>query len=184
MSAAIVAQAGVGLLQFLQGAVSGASAAANASSGAQTSSNASGGTFATGGHHKHGGAFGKLVDAITNALQSASNSSSGTTTSDPNQTIIQALTQIFQNGSLSSIGEAEPTSLTAETPSAADPEASSNTSGLPNAFVQTLQSFGVTPEQFEGDLAAALKAAQSSGNFDPSMLFKSFPPGSAVDTLG
>jgi hypothetical protein len=182
MSAAIVAQAGAGLLQFLQGAISGASAAANASSGAQTTSNASSGAVATGGHHKHGGAFGKLVDAITNALQSASSSSTGSTTSsDPNQTIIQALTQIFQNGSLGSTGQ---TSGTTETDSTDDAEASGNTSGLPDAFVQTLKAFGVTPEQFEGDLTTALKAAQSSGSFDPSILFKSFPPGSAVDTLG
>ena len=60
----------------------------------------------------------------------------------------------------------------------------SNTAGLPSAFVKTLQSFGVTPQQFQSDLGAALKAAQQNGGFNISSLFKSFPTGSVVDALG
>jgi hypothetical protein len=55
---------------------------------------------------------------------------------------------------------------------------------LPDEFVQTLKSFGVTPQQFQSDLASALQAAQKSGSLDLSAIFKNFPTGSAVDTVG
>jgi hypothetical protein len=189
MSAAIVAQAGAGLFQFLQGLTSSQSAgsASNASSGA--TANASAGSLAVGGHHhKHGsGAFDKLANAITSALQSAN--SSGGTAADANQTITQALTKIFSNGSLGSTGStassaAGSSDTTDSTDSTDDTDASSSTGGLPAEFAKTLQSFGVTPQQFQTDLATALKSAQQSGSFDISNLFKSFPTGSVVDAVG
>jgi hypothetical protein len=163
----------------------------NPSGAASATSNASSGstTGATAHHHHHGGGFSKLADAIESALQSASNSSSGSsTTTDPNQTITEALTKIFQNGSLNSTNGAEG-DTTAQTPAAGTNGANGNTGTtpagtLPDEFVQTLKSFGVTPQQFQTDLASALQTAQQSGNFDPSSVLKSFPPGSIVDTLG
>jgi len=195
MSAAIVAQAGAGLFQFLQGLSSSpASSASNSSAGttaAATASNTSSGSASVGGHHhKHGsGAFDKLANAITSALQSSN--SSGGTAADANQTITQALTKIFSNGSLGSTGQTDATGTDSSDPTDAASDTdetngttSSSTPGLPAAFVKTLQSFGVTPQQFQTDLNSALQTAQKSGSFDVSSLFKSFPTGSVVDTLG
>jgi hypothetical protein len=191
MSAAIVAQAGAGLFQFLQGlASSAASSATNASAGttaAATASNSSTGLPTAGGHHKHGnGVFDKLANALANALQSANGS--GGTAADANQTITQALTKIFSNGSLGSTGatgSSGSSDATDSTDSTDDTDpTTSNTGGLPAALVKTLQSFGVTPQQFQSDLGAALKAAQQNGGFNISSLFKSFPTGSVVDALG
>jgi hypothetical protein len=186
MSAAIVAQAGAGLFQLLQGLTASKSAStSNASTG--TTSNASSGSLGVGGHHhKHGsGAFDKLASALTSALQSATGS--GGTAADANQTITEALTKIFKNGSLGSIGGTDSTSAdTADATDATDDTDStaSGTSGLPADFLKTLQSFGVTPQQFQSDLSSALKSAQQSGSFDISSLFKSFPTGSVVDAIG
>jgi hypothetical protein len=173
-----------GLAQFVQNLnpSGAASATSNASSGSTTG--------ATAHHHHHGGGFGKLADAIESALQSASNASSGSsTTSDPNQTITDALTKIFQNGSLNSTNDADGDTASAQTPAnetntANGTNGSTPTGTLPDDFVQTLKSFGVTPQQFQTDLASALQTAQQSGNFDPSSVLKNFPPGSIVDTLG
>jgi hypothetical protein len=163
----------------------------NPSGAASATSNASAGaTTGISGHHHHkggGGGFAKLLDSITSALQSASNASGGSVATDANQTITQALTKIFQNGSLGSIGDIDGDNDGSQ-PANAPPTGTSNTStptnGLPAAFVQTLQSFGVTPQQFQADLGSALKAAEQNGKFDPSALFKNFPPGALVDEIG
>jgi hypothetical protein len=171
-----------GLSQFIQslnpsGAASGTS---NSSSGALTGTSSH--------HHHHGGGFGKLADAVTNALQSAGNASSGSIATDPNQTITEALTKIFQNGSLGSIGSTASDGDGATAASATDPDATTgaapSASGLPADFVQTLKSFGVTAQQFQTDFTSALKTAQQSGKVDLSNVFKNFPTGSLVDALG
>src|ERR1700735_1996711 len=142
-----------GLAQFVQNLnpSGAASATSNASSGATTGATA---------HHHHGGGFAKLADAIESALQSASNASSGSSTStDPNQTITQALTKIFQNGSLNSTSEADGDTASAQAPETGTngTNASPPAGTLPEDFVQTLKSFGVTPQQFQTDLASALQ---------------------------
>ncbi len=178
MSAAIIAQAGAGLLQFIQGLTSSNSN----NSGAAAASNSSSSTPVTGGHrHKHGGGgFEKLANAITSALQSVGTGGSAT---DANQTITDALTKIFKNQSLSPTGETDPTAST--TQEIASPDSTDKTNaGLPDSFVQTLKSFGVTPQQFQNDLNSALQSAQKSGGVDLSSIFKSFPIGSAVDAVG
>jgi hypothetical protein len=165
-----------GLSQFIQNL--------NPSGAASPAQNASSGSTTTGtsGHHHHGGGFAKIADAITSALQSAANGSGGSTTTDANQTITQALTKIFQNGSLgstSAINDDSDSSQDASEPADTDP-----TSGLPASFAQTLKSFGVTAQQFQTDLTNAFKAAQQSGNVDISSVLKNFPPGSIVDAIG
>jgi len=169
-----------GIAQFIQNL--------NPSGAASVTSTASSGatTGATGHHHHHGGGFAKLADAISSALQSASNGSGGSTTTDANQTITQALTKIFQNGSLGSTTDTDGDTDASQTPAATNGTNATpaDNAGLPDAFVQTLKSFGVTPQQFQADLATALQTAQQSGNFDPSSVLKNFPPGSIVDTLG
>jgi hypothetical protein len=163
-----------GLSQFIQ--------ALNPSTAASATSNASSGsTTGVSGHHHHhhGGGFAKLADAITSALQAASNGSGGSVTTDANQTITQALAKIFKNGSLGSPGDAD-----GDNDGSPGADAADSTKGLPASFAQTLKSFGVTPQQFQADLAAALKTAEQSGTFDPSSVLKNFPTGSIVDALG
>jgi hypothetical protein len=166
MSAISSTQAG--LSQFLQGL----SANTDAATTAVGASNTSGGSTASveGHHHHHhggSGGFDKIADAVTSALQSASNGSSGSTT-DPNQTITNALTQLFQNGGSGSSTVADGSSSTTGTDSAGG--------GSPSSFESTLKSFGVTPQEFQSDLSAALEAAKQNGS--------SVPAGSFVDTLG
>lgn len=183
MSSISSASGASGLFQFLQ-SLSPANATTSATA-AGSASNSSGGAAVSGHHHKHGGGgFEKLANAVTSALQSVG---SGAAASDVNQTITEALTKIFKNGSLSPTGENDPTA-TDPTQQGSDadgtPDTSGTNGGLPAAFVQTLKSFGVTPQQFQTDLAAAMKTAEQSGTLDPSAAFKSFPAGSVVDTVG
>jgi hypothetical protein len=46
-----------------------------------------------------------------------------------------------------------------------------------------LQSFGVTPEQFQNDFMSAIKDAQA-GQVNPSTALQSFGAGSLLDVLG
>jgi hypothetical protein len=180
MSAAIIAQAGAGLLSsFIQGVTSGQSQNA----GPAQSTNASTGVTTGHHHHHHGADLDKLVSALSSALQS--NSSGGSV--DVNKTITDALTKIFQTGSLGSTGQADTDGDTdgSTAASTTDPATSpTNSTGIPDKLAQLLKNFGVTPQQFESDVNSAIQSAQASGQFDPSVLLKSFPPGSVVDTTG
>jgi hypothetical protein len=167
-----------GLSQFIQNL--------NPSGAASSTSNASSGTL-TGHHHHHGGGggLGKLADAITSALQGAANGSAGSTTTDANQTITQALTKIFQNSSLTFGNDTDSdTDSSQASTDATGTDSSASSNGLPAAFVQTLQSFGVTPQQFQTDLKTAMQNATQNGTFDPSSVLKNFPMGSILDELG
>ncbi len=181
MSAAIIAQAGAGLLSFVQGLASGQGQAADTAA----ATNASTGTT-TGHKHHHGGALDKLVNAISSALQSAG-SGGGT---DVNKTITDALTKIFQTGSLGTTGQADTDSDADDSTAASttgDTTSTANTTNgnqLPDALTQVLKAFGITPQQFQTDLNNAVTAAKSSGQFDPSVLLNNFPTGSVVDTTG
>ncbi len=171
-----------GLSQFIQ--------SLNPSGAASASSNSSAGSLSgtSGHHHHHGGGFAKLADAVTNALQSAANGSGGSISTDANQTITQALTKIFQNGSLGSVSgtdsDGDNDGSGAATGTASGANSTDTTNGLPASFVQTLKSFGVTAQQFQNDLTTALKTAQESGTTDLSSVFKNFPTGSIVDAFG
>ena len=193
---AINSTAGAGLSQFLQNLTSGGTASASNSSSGSTSTLSSL-LGQVGHHHKHhGGAFEKLTNAITNALQSASgNASTSSTASDANKTIIDALTKIFKNGSLgaasdnddeaqSTVGSSTATGAAATAPGTAAAQATQPPAGLPAEFLQTLKAFGVTAQQFQSDLATAVKSAHDTGAVDVSAAFKSFPIGSVVDSVG
>jgi hypothetical protein len=175
-----------GLSQLFQNLAASATSASNGSTG--TTSNASSGTAATGHHHHGGGGFSKLADAIESALQSASNASSGSTSTDANQTITQALEKIFENGGLGGTGtsddDASSSTPVSNNTSTGASSTTSTDNGLPADFVQTLKNFGVTPQQFQTDLTAALKSAQENGSVDVSSVLKNFPIGSVVDSVG
>jgi len=180
-------QAGGGLAQFLPSLSPASSSSSNASSGS-TNSTASSFLQKLGQHRKHGGGgFAKLASAVTSALQSASNGSGGSVATDANQAITQALTKIFANGSITSPGpgDADAPASNSTTGNATSGGATTTAAaGLPAEFVKTLQGFGVTPQQFQSDVTAALKTAQQNGGADISSAFKSFPIGSVVDSIG
>ena len=133
-------------------------------------------------HHGHGGGSKQIQQAVTDALQSASTSGSST---DPNQTIQDAIAKVFQNSN-----SATPTS--ASTTTGSDPDGDDDTDAAgeaggdntaQQAFLKALQSFGVDPQQFHQDFLAAVKDAQG-GQINPNTAFQSFPPGTFVDTTG
>jgi hypothetical protein len=125
-------------------------------------------------HHKGGAEFKKIQSAVTEALQQAQSDPSA----DPNQIIESAIQKALESGSSPST-DADSTAAASTTtaPTTTDPAASDDQS----SFSQTLQSLGVTPQQFHEDFLNAVKSAQA-GNVDPSAAFQSFPPGSEVDT--
>jgi hypothetical protein len=131
------------LYQFLQNLQqsSGLGSATSSGSGVQGAQH----------HHRHGGGGGGLMSqvqsAVTSALQSAQASGS---TADPNQVVQSAIAQVLQNGSTTS--------------AAGGTAATSGTTGStsPQAFFQTLQASGVTPQQFLSDFMAALQSTQSA----------------------
>jgi hypothetical protein len=171
---AINSTSGSGLIQYLQGLTGSQSS----SSSAATSTATTAGTPKAGKHH-HNSGFDKLLSAVTSALQSAGGSSTSAASTDPNQTITEALTKIFKNGSVQSTPDSQ-TDPTSETDSTDGTDDASS----PDNFLQTLKSFGVTAQQFQSDLTTALKSAQQSGSADLNAAFKSFPTGSIVDTIG
>lgn len=127
------------------------------------------------GHHHHHGALKQIQDAVTTALQSAQSSGSN---SDPNKVVEDAIAQVLgnNNSAVSAIG--------------GDGDGDNDASGTSTSpaintqnFFQTLQSFGVSPQQFQQDLLSAVKDAQN-GTVNPSTAFQSFPTGSILNTVG
>lgn len=135
-----------------------------------------------------GGFFKQLQDAVTSALGSSGN------TSDPNSLIQAAIKQLFAGQT-----QAQQSPSTSNQPAAAsdsdgdtDGSTSANASDTAgasgnaqqSAFSQLLNSFGVSSQQFQKDVQTALQSSSSNGGaVDVSKLFKSFPPGSVIDTL-
>ena len=183
MSSISSTQAGQGLLQYLQSLPGASAANSTASTAPVTSPSASSSAISTAvasgktrGHHHHGdtSGFAKLLQTVTTALQSAQ--ASGSTT-DPNQTIESTLEKIFKNGIAGS------TAGTSTKAAATPAETNATTDSAKQLFVDTLKSFGVTPEQFQQDLTTAFQQA-SGGQFNPSTAFASFPTGSLIDAVG
>ena len=192
MSAVSSVDSGTGLYQFIQQLGAGGTttaaaptAATDATSAAATDSSQA--TPAAGGghhHHGHGGMFKQIESAVTSALQSAQANGN----SDPNKVIEDAIAKVFQNA-----GANGPSSGGAQQTSGSDPDgdgdtdaagkADSDGNSSRQAFLQTLQSLGVDPQQFHADFLAAVQDAQN-GQVNPATAMQSFPPGSNVDTIG
>jgi hypothetical protein len=177
---------GQALYQFLQGVQANSQAQATAPTAGAGASQSSGQVQGAHHHHHHGGQGGessKIASAVTDALQSAQASGN---TYDPNKLIEGAIAKVFQDKG------ATPSSATGgQKASGSDPDGdgdihSAGKAGDGNpaqqAFFQTLQSFGVDPQQFHADFLSAVKDAQG-GQVDPSTVLKNLPPGSQVDTF-
>ena len=97
--------------------------------------------------------FQTLADSVNNALSTASGNSSV----DPNQLVENAISQVIQQNSTAS-----------------------GQSGSLQDFLQTLQSNGVDPQQFQSDFLTAIQQAQN-GVGHTATAFSSFPPGLTLD---
>ena len=135
-------------------------------------------------HHPHGGGgmFQKIESAVTTALQSAQAGGN----SDPNKVIEDAIAKVFgQQGAGTS-----PAGTTAESGLGPDGDGNTDAPGKADsdgnsarqAFLQTLQSLGVSPEQFHSDFLAAIQQAKG-GEMNVATAMQSLPPGSTVDTF-
>jgi len=147
----------------------------------------------SGHHHRHGHGGGKqfqqIQDAVTTALQSAGSSGSN---SDPNKVIEDAIAKVFKQAgtgasstspSTSAAGPQQPTGSDSDGDGNVDASGQADNSSQ-QAFFKTLQSLGVSPQQFRNDFLAAVKDAQQSGNVDVSTALKSLPIGSTLDAIG
>jgi hypothetical protein len=170
MSSVNLSGATNGLYQFLQNVssdISNASGTTNSNS-ISTAIQTLAQQLQPAGHHHHGGGFmRKIQQAVTSALQSSQGSSS----TDPNQTIQNAIAQVL-NGTGSSDADGDGDS--------ANPPTSAPGSNAPANFLQTLQSYGITPAQFRQDFLAALQNVQGSASTG----LQNVPAGLTVDTLG
>ena len=150
---------------------------------------ASTGQVQGGHHHHHGGGHGELFKNLQSAVTSALQSAQGNGSSDPNKIVEDAIAKVLQqqNGA----GAANDASGTAQQTAGADPDGDGDTdapgkadadgNSAKSAFFQTLQQYGINPQQFQADFQAAVKDAQG-GTVNPSTAFQSFPPGFTVDT--
>ena len=192
MSAGNIGGSGTGLYQFLRSisanqtsptssTASTTASTATSATAPDSSSTSTQGAAVHHGHKGHGGGggamFKKIEDAVTSALQSAQ--SDGSSSSDPNQTIEDAISKVL-NGASSSTDPSQ-TSTDADGDNDGTQAANGNDSASRQAFFQTLQQYGIDPQQFRQDLMSAFQQAKNGGTADPSTAFKSFPPGTAVD---
>jgi hypothetical protein len=178
MSSISASSIGQSVLQYIQQLASNSTTSAATTAAAATTSTAaptSTGTPAMGGHHhhhRHGGGteMQTIQDAVTNALQSAKENGSS---ADPNTVIKTAIEQIL--GGTNNSSPTDPTTTTTPT---------TDNDSAQSVFNQTLQSFGVDPQQFRNDFLSAIKDTQNGQPVSTANIFGSFPTGTQVDTTG
>ncbi|HEY1685360.1 MAG TPA: hypothetical protein VGG19_11395 [Tepidisphaeraceae bacterium] len=174
--------------QSTQSGVSGSSSASSASS-VQAAINNSGSSKAHGSHRHQddsaamaqpGGTGGsqrmqQLQNAVVTALQTAKANPS----SDSNDIVQSAIASIFKNSMNASAPQAAGTDADGDDDGSAT--AASDTDTEQSTFFDTLQQYGIDPQQFQQDFQTAVQQAQG-GEIDSSTAFQSFPPGVIVDT--
>jgi hypothetical protein len=107
----------------------------------------------------------QIEQAVTNALQTSK------PTDDPHKVIRDAITNVLKKN--------------AGSPSSQDDASASDTTdadGTHRTFDQTLQAYGVTPQQFRAQVLAAIHAAGASPTAGTASNISSFPPGLVLDT--
>ncbi|HWE01615.1 MAG TPA: hypothetical protein VG326_04335 [Tepidisphaeraceae bacterium] len=179
-------------LQNLSGVTeSQATTPATATTGAGAASDASAtdsGQSVQGGHHHHGHGkggqsqlFQQIQQAVTSALQSAQQNGS----TDPNETIEDAIASVFKNQTSGAAPQVASGTTTpdadGDSTGAASSSATGTSGGATQAFFQSLQSLGIDPQQFHQDFLAAVQDSQSGAAVSASSLFQNLPVGSIVD---
>jgi hypothetical protein len=193
------------------GGGSGQTAQSTLASAAQTAANTTGTTSTTAttgtqgvqgsGHHHHhhhggessqaggadssqnGGIFGQIQSAVLSALQtSAQNSPAGGTPSDVDQTVQTAIENVLTGKGIS---EPAGSNASGETNAAGQPD--SDGTGGGTSFIQTLEQYGVSPEQFRKDFMSAIQNLYGSGqsatggSTASNLTAMAIPPGSLLD---
>jgi hypothetical protein len=128
------------------------------------------------GHHGHhgGGLRTKIEAAVQGAL---ANVSPGSSSSDVDQTIQNAISAVLKNNQNVTSSTATPA-----TDADADSSTDSTDSTSESAFSTFLQQHGVSLSQFQADLQTAFKNAWASGQTpDTSSVFSQLPTGSELD---
>ena len=121
----------------------------------------------------------QIQTAVTTALQNAK--TSGQTT-DPNTVVTNAILQVLQqNKAANGTSAAQGTDATQESSMTA-PDAATATSQ--QAFLTTLKSYGINPQQLHSDFLNALKQFAGGSGGNPMTVLKSVPPGLLMDMLG
>jgi hypothetical protein len=132
-----------------------------------------------GQHHHHGG--GELRSKIETAVTSALQNNNGT--QDINTVITNAIKQALDpednlDGSASSTAANSTANPNATSTSGAATPGSAHA-----AFLQLLQSNGVTPQQFNSDLLSAFQSSVGGNAPDYSSAFSSLAPGSLLNVV-
>jgi hypothetical protein len=169
-----VSQSAATYLQQLAGQQSAAGTAASAAStqgvkGAHHHRHQGSGAGNSGGTEGSQAQVASLLDTIASALQSTDASS------DPNQVIEDTVAKLLENNSKAAGANESTGGVSVGTVQAAGSQASSQPS-----FAQLLQSHGISVQQFQSDLLAAVKDAQN-GKVNPATALQSLPPGSALN---
>jgi hypothetical protein len=125
------------------------------------------------GHHHGSSMIQEIQQSVISALKTAQ--ANGDTT-DPNQIVQHAIEQVLQGG-LSGSSQSAASAASANSPNSAD-------AASQQAFLQTLQSYGVNSAQFHNDFLSAVQNVAANQGTDPGALLKKAPPGLIINLLG
>jgi hypothetical protein len=125
------------------------------------------------GQHKGSPLLQQIQESVITALQNAK--ASGDTT-DPNTIVEQTIAKTLGQG-LSNMSQTASDTNTAGSTSAVD-------SSSQQAFLQTLQSYGVDSAHFHTDFLSAVQDIASTQGGDPGAVLKKAPPGLIINLLG
>ena len=191
MSSLSINGLGNGLASFMQaiGPASSTPAKVSPTSASTTTSGAAPGGRRLHGSHHGSKMFSQIENAVTSALQAAQSGGA----SDPNQVIEDAISKVFRQtsaGGASAVSSAKTSGSPAvgldgigDADDSGATDAGNPSNPAHQAFLSTLRSFGVTPQQFQSDFLSAIKDAQQTGHVDVSSALRSLPPGSALDVI-
>ena len=177
---------GQGLYQFIQplsGTAPAQSTAATSAAGAADQAATQG---VQGAHHHHGHGHGGSIKQIQDAVNSALRAAQSDGSSDPKKIVEDAIAKVLKNNTTAPANGASGQTSASNHDGDGDAGAAGKTDADQNsarqAFLQTLQSYGVSADQFRADFLAAVKDAQG-GAVNPGAAFQSFPPGTTLDAI-
>lgn len=194
MSSISSVTSGTSDLTAFPGSLSTNQPASSTAPAADTAASSSDATQQVGGakkhhHHKHGGGdFKKVQDAVTSAL----NAASANPKADANKLVENAIAGVLKAGqSANGVGAPKGSGTDSDGDHdgsrAGSAAAGAVAGGGPGgaaaqSFSALLQKYGIDPQQFRADFAAAVKDVQAGKPADPALALGKLPPGSVVDT--
>lgn len=162
---------GESLFHYLQHLTGSLQSTATSQSQAVGDNGASGSSVQSPGYGARHALIAKIEAAVTTALQSSQSNASA----DPNQVIQNAIAQVLS-------GNASPTQAAASTAQTqAAGQSPTDDDSVQATFLQTLQQFGIDPEQFRQDLFSALQNFKG-GTAGANAASQLFPSGALLNT--